>query len=313
MMGHTDRHGRFFMRLMSPRVRLYTEMIAAPAILHGDRERLLGFSPEEPPLALQLAGRAPQELAAAACWGEAFGYEEINLNVGCPSRSVQSCGWGAALMRTPERVAECVAALRAAVHIPISVKCRLGVDEQDPRTTLFHFVDTVAQAGCRVFFIHARKAWLQGVNPKQNRTLPPLDYELVYALKRERPQLTIILNGGVRTASDCVAHLAHVDGVMVGRAAYEDPWMIAAAARRIFGTPPPPPQKEILKKLSAYVARGAPTRAVCRHVMGLFRAQPHARTLRRLLTEAPPGVLDKVAQIAISSQSAPTEGFHSRA
>ena len=295
MMGHTNRHGRFFLRLMSPHVRLYTEMTVARAVLYGDKKHLK-FSQKEHPVCLQLAGNNPAQLGEAARIGEDFGYQEINLNVGCPSRTVQRCGWGAVLMQNPGRVADCVAAMCAATRIPISVKCRLGVDEQD-EGAVFDFVDTVAQAGCRVFFVHARKAFLTGINPKKNRTVPTLNYSVVYALKKARPALTIVLNGGVRTPQDCLFHLGHVDGVMVGRAAYKNPWMIAAAAQKIFKTKTVPSQKNIFLQLSEYVAQGAPLAVVCRHIMGLFYAQPRARAVRHLLSQAPKDVFRQLEKV----------------
>lgn len=239
MMDWTDRHCRYFHRLLAPNALLYTEMVTAPAVIHGDRERLLGFDPSEHPVALQLGGSEPAELEQAARIGAELGYDEINLNVGCPSDRVQSGRFGACLMREPALVAECVAAMRAAVsgaekHVPVTVKCRIGVDEQDEYTALAEFVDRVHAAGCDTFVVHARKAWLQGLSPKENREVPPLDYPLVYAMKQRFPELHLTLNGGVTTLAAARAHLAHVDGVMVGREAYHNTYLLAEV-------PPPPP------------------------------------------------------------------------
>ncbi len=234
MMDWTDRHCRRLHRGLSAHVRLYTEMLTAPAILHGDRERLLGFDPADHPVALQLGGAEPAALADAARIGEDFGYDEINLNVGCPSDRVQDGRFGACLMREPDVVAECMAAIRATVGVPATVKCRIGVDEQDPEESLFRLVDACAAAGVSTFVVHARKAWLQGLSPKENREIPPLDYGLVYRLKVERPDLTMVINGGIASLDEAEAHLAHVDGVMLGRAAYHEPGLLGAVDRRLF-------------------------------------------------------------------------------
>src|SRR6266581_1572429 len=235
MMDWTDRHCRVLHRLLSRRTLLYTEMVTADAILNGDRERLIGFSRIEHPVALQLGGAEPEKLAQAARIGAETGYDEINLNVGCPSDRVQSGCFGAALMREPSLVGECVAAMREAVAIPVTVKCRIGVDDQDPQTALPALVDECARAGVTIFAVHARKAWLAGLSPKENRDVPPLDYPLVYALKRTRPDLTIIVNGGIASLDEAEMHLAHVDGVMIGRAAYQDPALLADVDARFFG------------------------------------------------------------------------------
>ncbi|MEP6882739.1 MAG: tRNA dihydrouridine(20/20a) synthase DusA, partial [Dokdonella sp.] len=223
MMDWTDRHCRYFHRLLSPHARLYTEMVTSPALIHGDRERLLGFGAAEHPVALQLGGSDPRELAEAARIGEQFGYDEINLNVGCPSDRVQSGRFGACLMREPQLVADCFAAMRDAVSIPVTIKCRLGVDAQDEVADLQHFIETVATQGCTVFVVHARKAWLKGLSPKENRDVPPLNYERVYQLKRDFNSLTIIINGGIDKLVDVETHLEHTDGVMLGRTAYHEP------------------------------------------------------------------------------------------
>src|SRR5215469_18067680 len=234
MMDWTDRHCRYFHRLLSPHALLYTEMVTADAVLHGDRARLLGFDPAEHPVALQLGGSEPAKLATAARIGEDLGYDEINLNVGCPSDRVQSGRFGACLMAEPGLVADCMAAIRAAIRIPATVKCRLGVDDQDPEQSLFRLVDLCAAAGVAVFVVHARKAWLNGLSPKENREIPPLDYGLVYRLKRERPALTVVINGGVSSLAEAEAHLAHIDGVMLGRAAYHTPAILGLADRWLF-------------------------------------------------------------------------------
>src|SRR5580693_1648786 len=234
MMDWTDRRCRAFHRILTRRALLYTEMVTADAVVFGPRERLIGFDASEHPVALQLGGADPARLAAAARIGEDFGYDEINLNVGCPSDRVQSGRFGACLMAEPALVAECMAAIGAAVRVPATVKCRLGVDDQDPEASLFGLVDACAAAGVSVFVVHARKAWLKGLSPKENRDIPPLDYPLVYRLKRERPDLTVIINGGVASLDEAEAHLEHVDGVMLGRAAYHEPWRLGEVDRRLF-------------------------------------------------------------------------------
>ena len=238
MMDWTDRHCRRLHRALTCRARLYTEMLTAEAVIHGDRARLLAFDPAEHPVALQLGGSDPARLAEAARIGEAAGYDEINLNVGCPSDRVQSGRFGACLMAEPALVAECMAAIRAAVGVAATVKCRIGVDDQDPAEALFTLADACAAVGVDTFVVHARKAWLKGLSPKQNRDIPPLDYPLVYRLKRERPGLTVVINGGVASLDAAEAHLAHVDGVMLGRAAYHEPGLLGEVDRRIFGEGP---------------------------------------------------------------------------
>ncbi|HEY6894498.1 MAG TPA: tRNA dihydrouridine(20/20a) synthase DusA [Rhodanobacteraceae bacterium] len=288
MMDWTDRHCRFFHRLLAPHARLYTEMVTAPAVLHGDRARLLGFDPAEHPVALQLGGSEPAELAAAARVGEAEGYDEINLNVGCPSDRVQSGRFGACLMREPVLVADCIAAMRAAVSIPVTVKCRLGVDEQDEYEDLERFVQTVRATGCNVFVVHARKAWLEGLSPKENREIPPLNYARVYRLKRDFPELTIVINGGVASVADVHEHLRHVDGVMLGRVAYHEPYRLAEIEHEIFGTPLPD-RDAVLARLRPYVeahlARGDRLQHITRHILGLYQGLPGARAYRRFLSD----------------------------
>ena len=288
MMDWTDRHCRYFHRLLSPHARLYTEMVTSPALIHGDRERLLGFDAAEHPLALQLGGSDPRELAEAARIGEQFGYDEINLNVGCPSDRVQSGRFGACLMREPELVAECFAAMRDAVSIPVTIKCRLGVDAQDEVADLQHFIETVAARGCTVFVVHARKAWLKGLSPKENRDVPPLNYQRVYQLKREFAQLTIIINGGIDKLVDVETHLEHTDGVMLGRTAYHDPYRLAELEHRLYGTSLPS-RESVLDRMRPYIgahlASGGKLQHISRHLLGLFQGLPGARSWRRHLSE----------------------------
>ena len=290
MMEWTDRHDRFFLRLISRHALLYTEMVTAPAILHGDRDYLLGFDSAEHALAIQLGGSNAGELREAAHIAEDYGYDEINLNVGCPSDRVQSGRFGACLMKEPDLVAECVAAMEASVRLPVTVKCRIGVDDQDPREALPALIEKVRQAGCKTFIVHARKAWLDGLSPKENRTVPPLDYDLVYEMKRSYPDLEICLNGGVGTLDETEQHLAHVDGVMMGRMAYERPYVLADVDQRIFGSiePVKTPHEIVeafLPYLSAKLEEGVPLNAMTRHILGIFQGMPGARAWRRHLSE----------------------------
>jgi tRNA-dihydrouridine synthase A len=289
MMDWTDRHCRAFHRTLTRRALLYTEMVTTGAVLHGDRERLLGFDDCEHPVALQLGGCEPRELAEAARIGEDLGYDEINLNVGCPSDRVQSGRFGACLMREPGLVAEGMAAIIAAVRIPATVKCRIGVDEQDPEESLFGMVDACAAAGVSAFIVHARKAWLSGLSPKENREVPPLDYPLVYRLKAERPELMIVINGGVPNLDAARMHLEQVDGVMLGRAAYHDPGILGAADRRIFGEAGPDIDPwNAVARYRPYIARqrarGVILAPLVRPMLGLFHGLRGARTWRRILT-----------------------------
>lgn len=289
MMNWTDRHCRALHRTLSGRALLYTEMITTGAVLHGDRGRLMGFDVCEQPVALQLGGSEPKDLAEAARIGEDFGYREINLNVGCPSDRVQSGRFGACLMREPALVAECMAAIGEAVGVPATVKCRIGVDDQEPEESLFDLVDRSAQAGVTTFIVHARKAWLEGLSPKENRDIPPLDYPLVYRLKRERPDLTIVINGGVGSLQETEAHLEQVDGVMLGRAAYHDPAILGQIDRRVFGESgedvgPVEAVERYLPYVERQLARGVHLAAMTRHMLGLFHGAPGARTWRRILT-----------------------------
>jgi tRNA-dihydrouridine synthase A len=293
MMDYTDRHCRYFLRLLSRRALLYTEMVTANAVLHGDRNRLLGFSAEERPVALQLGGSDPRHLATAAAIGANYGYDEINLNVGCPSDRVQTGRFGACLMAEPELVAECVAAMRAAVRIPVTVKTRIGIDERDSYDELAAFVERVAAAGCETVIVHARKAWLKGLSPKENREIPPLRYDVAYQLKRDFPRLAIVLNGGVQSLDAANAHLRHVDGVMIGRAAYENPFLLAPADARLFGDAAAVPTRaDIVSRILPYVetqlARGTRLHSITRHMLGLFHGVPGARAWRRHLSAHAP-------------------------
>ena len=288
MMDWTDSPCRVLHRCLTRHVRLYTEMVTADAVLHGDRARLLGFEAFEHPLALQLGGSDPVKLAQAAKIAVDFGYDEVNLNVGCPSDRVQSGRFGACLMREPQLVADCVAAMWGAVSIPVTVKCRIGVDEQDPEQSLRALIGACASAGVTVFAVHARKAWLEGLSPKENRDVPPLDYDLVYRIKRERPDLTILVNGGIETLEQAEAHLAHVDGVMLGRAAYQNPVLLAEVDARFFGGAP----VDIDAAVDAYadhverqLAVGARLHPLIKPMLGLYTGRPGARLFRRHLSE----------------------------
>ncbi|MGH8496926.1 MAG: tRNA dihydrouridine(20/20a) synthase DusA [Gammaproteobacteria bacterium] len=291
MMDLTDRHCRYFMRLLSPGVRLYTEMIPSAALVHGDPARLLEFDPAEHPVALQLGGSDPRELAAAARLGESAGYDEINLNIGCPSDRVQSGRFGACLMAEPERVADCVAAMSGAVRLPVTVKCRIGIDAEDSFEFLLRFVATVAEAGCSVFIVHARKAILSGLSPKQNREVPPLVYDRVYRLKAELPELTIVINGGIADAAQAAGHLERVDGVMLGREAYNNPYLLCALQARFFAGADwiAPSREEVLMNFLPYVRaqlrEGARLHHMTRHVLGLYAGQRGARRWRRFISE----------------------------
>lgn len=290
MMEWTDRHCRYFLRLISRRAFLYTEMVTADAVLYGNRERVLGFSPEEHPVGLQLGGSDAGKLAEAARIGAAYGYDEINLNIGCPSDRVQSGRFGACLMAEPDLVAECVAAMGDASPLPVTVKCRIGIDDQDAEESLDRFIGQVAEAGCRTFIVHARKAWLKGLSPKENRDVPPLDYERVLRLKRRRPDLEIVLNGGIESFANAESYLPEVDGVMLGRAAYADPYLLAEVDGALFGSNATPPSRlDVLDRFVPYVeaqlAKGARLNQMTRHILGLFHGQPRARAFRRHLAE----------------------------
>lgn len=290
MMDRTDRHFRFLLRQLTRETLLYTEMVTTGALLHGDRGRHLDFDAEERPLALQLGGDDPRELRACARLAADRGYDEVNLNVGCPSERVRKGNFGVCLMAEPRRVADAVAAMRGAVSLPVSVKHRIGFDELDRYEDMARFVDTVAAAGCDRFTVHARKAWLSGLNPKENRTVPPLRYREVHRLKRDFPDLLVEINGGVRSLAEVREHLAHVDGVMMGRAAYENPFLLAAADRELFGAEAiPPSRRVVVEALLPYVERrlreGIPLKHLTRHLLHLFSGRPGARSWRRVLSE----------------------------
>jgi tRNA-dihydrouridine synthase A len=290
MMDWTDRHCRVFHRLMTRRARLYTEMLTTGAIIHGDRQRLLGFDASEHPVALQLGGSDPYDLAAAAKIGEDFGYDEINLNVGCPSDRVRDGRFGACLMAEPQLVAEGVAAMKRAVRIPVTVKCRVGIDDQDPEVALDMLARSVVAAGADALVVHARKAWLSGLSPKDNRDIPPLDYDRVYRLKAALPDVPIIINGGIASLETARAHLAHVDGVMLGRAAYQEPWRLLAVDSELFGeTAPHAAMKDVFAAMMPYIERelahGVRLHSITRHFVGAFHGVPGARAFRRHLAE----------------------------
>jgi tRNA-dihydrouridine synthase A len=288
MMDWTDRYCRAFHRLLTRRARLYSEMVAADAVVFGPRERLIGFDPCEHPIALQLGGAEPGRLAEAARIGAEFGYDEINLNCGCPSDRVRAGSFGACLMREPALVGECVAAMAAATNVPVTVKCRIGVDEQAPREALFALVEAIEAAGAAAVVVHARKAWLEGLSPKDNRTVPPLDYPLVYDVKAAHPDLTVVVNGGVGDLAAVRGHLRWVDGAMVGRAAYQSPEMLLGVDPEIFGEPAPLADAfEAVEAYSPYVERelerGARLSEITRHMHGLFAGRPGARRFRQTL------------------------------
>ena len=293
MMDWTDRHCRAFHRQLTRHALLYTEMVTAPAILHGDRARLLGMNEIDHPVALQLGGSDPGALGEAAAIGEAFGYDEINLNIGCPSDRVQEGRFGACLMAEPELVAACVAAMQRQVKVPVTVKCRIGIDEQDSERDLQRFIDVVAAAGVRTFIVHARKAWLQGLSPKQNREVPPLDYARVYRLKAAHPELTVVLNGGIEDLDAAAMHLKHIDGVMLGRAAYQTPYILADVDRRFFDADAKMPTRAeaiegLIPHIELHLAAGGRLNNVVRHVLGLYHGEPRGRVFRRHLSENAP-------------------------
>lgn len=290
MMDWTDRHCRVFHRLMSRRARLYTEMLTTGAVIHGDRSRLLGFDASEHPVALQLGGSDPRDLATAAQIGEQFGYDEINLNVGCPSDRVQNGRFGACLMAEPALVAEGVAAMKRAVKIPVTVKCRIGIDDQDPEVALDELARSVIAAGADALVVHARKAWLNGLSPKANRDIPPLDYDRVYRLKAVLPDVPVIINGGITSIAEAKQHLVHVDGVMLGRAAYQEPWRLLSVDSELFGEAPPhATMKDVFAAMLPYIERqlaeGTRLHSITRHFVGAFHGVPGARAFRRHLAE----------------------------
>ena len=307
MMDWTDRHCRMFHRLLSGRARLYTEMLTSAAIVHGDRARLLGFDASEHPVALQLGGSDPGELAAAAKIGEDFGYDEINLNVGCPSDRVKEGRFGACLMAEPDLVATCVDAMKRAVRIPVTVKCRIGIDDQDPEVALDSLARGAVAAGADAVIVHARKAWLQGLSPKENRDIPPLDYDRVYRLKAAMPDVPVIINGGIASIAEAKAHLAHVDGVMLGRAAYQDPWRLLDVDPELFGEAAPHATMKaafeaIMPYIAAELVKGTRLHAITRHFVGAYHGVPGARAFRRHLAEhgVKPGAGTDVLRDAIA-------------
>lgn len=318
MMDWTDRHCRSFHRVLSQRALLWTEMVTARAVIHGDRNHLIGFDAAEHPLVLQLGGNEPDNMAEAARIAEGFGYDEVNINCGCPSDRVQNGAFGAVLMRYPETVAACVEAMREAVSIPVTVKCRIAIDDDPPRETLFGFIETVANAGCNVFTVHARKAWLKGLSPKENRDIPPLDYDLVAELKAARPDLTIILNGGIDTLEACQTHLRRFDGVMLGRAPYQNPALLGHVDKILFdpGAAAMSPF-DAIEAYKPYIARqleaGIKLSSMTRHMLGLFNGMPGARLWRRVLSENAPkpgaglAVLDEAVSAVASRVSVPVD------
>jgi tRNA-dihydrouridine synthase A len=316
MMEWTDRHCRFFHRLLTRRALIYTEMITTGAVLHGPRTRLLAHDPAEHPVALQLGGCDPRQLAECARIAEAFGYDEVNLNIGCPSDRVQEGRFGACLMAEPALVGDCVAAMTAAVKLPVTVKCRIGIDDQDPEEALEALTCAVERAGAAALIVHARKAWLDGLSPRENRDIPPLDYARVYRLKAAHPDLCIVLNGGIASLDQALAHLDRVDGLMMGRAAYQEPWRLLAVDPLLFGEParlasPKAAAEALIPYIERELVRGVRLHAVTRHVLGLFRGVPGARAFRRhLATEATKPAADaatyRAAIALIADLDAPT-------
>ena len=306
MMDHTDRHCRYFLRIISKHTLLYSEMITSKAILHGDRKHLLGYSDREHPLALQIGGSEPEELAECTKIAEDFGYDEVNLNVGCPSDRVQSGKFGACLMAEPGLVAECIHRMQKNVNIAVTVKTRLGIDERDSYDELVSFINKVSESGCNTFIMHARKAWLNGLSPKENREIPPLEYEKVYQLKQDFPHLEIVINGGFTNRKDILEQLTHVDGVMIGRAAYHDPYFLAEMDNIIFNDPAKQKSRpEILDEYIEYIRQqlttGVTLNSMTRHILGLYQGQPGARVFRRHLSENAhkPGADAKILKEAI--------------
>lgn len=310
MMDYTDRHDRYFLRLVAPDILLYTEMITAHALAHGDVNYLLGFDALEHPVALQLGGSDTVMLAQGAKLGEDFGYDEINLNVGCPSSRVSAGRFGACLMHEPQLVADCIAAMQAKVKIPVTVKCRIGVDQHDNYEYLHQFIAMVASAGCRTFIIHARKAWLQGLSPKQNREIPPLHYDVVHQIKKDFPNLTIVLNGGIKTVADIDAQLPHVDGIMIGRAAYSNPYLLSEIQCKYFSNVSKT-RDEIIHDFIPYVSeqikKGVRLNSITRHILGLFQGQRGSAMWRRYLSQhahkqdADVGVIREALELVVNN------------
>ena len=290
MMDWSDHNCRYFWRLLTKQALLYTEMVTTGALIHGDRKRFLHFNREEHPVALQLGGSDPKDLARCARWAQEWGYDEVNINCGCPSDRVQSGMFGACLMGKPNLVADCVKAMMDSCDIPVTVKHRIGIDHMESYEQLLAFIEPVAVAGCSVFIVHARKAWLQGLSPKENREIPPLNYPWVYQLKKDFPHLTIVVNGGIQTIEECQTHLDHVDGVMLGREAYQNPWMLAQVDEALFGMDSPLKSRDdvILKLLpfaEQHLAQGGQLNHITRHILGLYQGIPGARKFRRHLSE----------------------------
>ncbi len=290
MLDWTDRHERYFLRLMSCHAYLYTEMVTTGALIHGNRDRYLQFNDQEQPVALQLGGSDPKALAECAKMAEDYGYNEVNINVGCPSERVQKGAFGACLMAEPELIADCVDAMRAEVKIPITVKNRIGIDEQDEEQNLRQFIDVVSKAGCETFIIHARKAWLKGLSPKENRDVPPLNYDLVYQIKRDYPHLKIIINGGIKTIQSSLAHLQYVDGVMLGREVYHNPYLMIQVDGNIYADEREVlSRKQVLEQYFSYIeqqmGQGVYLKQMSRHLLGLFQGQPGAKAWRRYISE----------------------------
>ncbi len=308
MMDWTDRHDRYFLRQITQHTLLYTEMVTTGAVIHGDREKLLGYNDCEHPVAVQLGGGDPQELAQAAEVSESYGYDEINLNVGCPSDRVQRGKIGACLMAEPELVASCVKAMINSVSVPVTVKCRTGVDELDSYEHLSSFIQQVSDAGCQTFIIHARKAWLSGLSPKQNREIPPLHYDRVYAIKRDFPHLEIIINGGITSLEQSQEHLNYVDGVMIGREAYQNPYLLASVDRLFYGDSTHPGSREevamsMIDYIDRHLEKGGKLNHITRHILGLFYSQPGGRLWRRYLSEhaTQPGAGSDVVRSALDA------------
>lgn len=322
MLDWTDRHCRYFLRLISKRTLLYTEMVTTGALLHGDRERFLRFDPAEHPVALQLGSSDPADLACCARMGEDKGFDEINMNLGCPSNRVQFGRFGACLMAEPALVAACMAAMKSRVSVPVTAKTRIGIDDRDSYEELCELVAALVEAGCDALIVHARKAWLQGLSPKENREIPPLRYEVVQRLKEDFPTLPIAINGGITSLGQAKSQLRDLDGVMIGRAAYQNPWLLASADREIFGDEHPiPTRHQVLESFIPYVEReleiGVPLNAMTRHILGLFQGQPGARRWRRAISENAhlPGMgADLVRQAAptfVGRFQVEWTGFHS--
>ncbi|MCA3562205.1 MAG: tRNA dihydrouridine(20/20a) synthase DusA [Aestuariivirga sp.] len=320
MMDWTDRHCRVFHRQMTKRALLYTEMVTAQAIRHGDRGRLLGFDSLEQPVALQIGGSDPTLLAEAAKWGEDYGYCEINLNVGCPSGRVQTGRFGACLMAEPALVRDCLGAMRQAVKVPVTIKCRIGIDDQDEEDDFTNFVETVMQSGVTTFIVHARKAWLKGLSPKENREVPPLNYRRVYGIKQKHAKINVVINGGINTIDDALEHLKHVDGVMLGRAAYNTPWLLSGVDSRIFGevreiADPLDVVERMKHYISRELAKGVWLQNITRHMLGLFHGMPGGRLWRRVLSEQAPKpgagieVLEKAAKEVADRINRPATGL----